>query len=132
MCASSLEGRRYETIANEIGRALRFMRAIGIDLGDERSIHEVDVWTSHEALLLDYEEPLVRKDSTTGDWYACSGHFLWVGERTRQIMERIDALPPHEMFTLAGELLTSGAEIRLAIAVANRAIDKLRVLAEAR
>ena len=65
--ASSLEGRRYEVIANEIGRALRFMQAIGIDLGDERAIHEVDVWTSHEALLLDYEEPLVRKDSTTGD-----------------------------------------------------------------
>lgn len=83
--ASSLEGRRYETIANEIGRALRFMRAIGIDLADERSIHEVDVWTSHEALLLDYEEPLVRNDSTTGDWYACSGHFLWAGERTRQL-----------------------------------------------
>ena len=83
--ASSLEGQRYEVIANEIGRALRFMQAIGIDLGDERSIHEVDVWTSHEALLLDYEEPLVRKDSTTGDWYACSGHFLWVGERTRQL-----------------------------------------------
>ena len=83
--ASSLEGRRYEVIANEIGRALRFMQAIGIDLGDERSIHEVDVWTSHEALLLDYEEPLVRKDSTTGDWYACSAHFLWVGERTRQL-----------------------------------------------
>jgi 3-deoxy-7-phosphoheptulonate synthase len=81
--ASSLEGRRYETIANEIGRALRFMQAIGIDLGDERSVHEVDVWTSHEALLLDYEEPLVRQDSTTGDWYACSAHFLWVGERTR-------------------------------------------------
>ena len=59
--ASSLEGRRYEVIANEIGRALRFMQAIGIDLGDERTIHEVDVWTSHEALLLDYEEPLVRK-----------------------------------------------------------------------
>ena len=58
--ASSLEGQRYEVIANEIGRALRFMQAIGIDLGDERSIHEVDVWTSHEALLLDYEEPLVR------------------------------------------------------------------------
>ena len=81
--ASSLEGRRYEVIANEIGRALRFMQAIGIDLGDERSIHEVDVWTSHEALLLDYEEPLTRKDSTTGDWYACSAHFLWAGERTR-------------------------------------------------
>jgi 3-deoxy-7-phosphoheptulonate synthase len=81
--ASSAEGRRYETIANEIGRALRFMSAIGIDLGDERTIHEVDVWTSHEALLLDFEEPLVRKDSTTGDWYACSAHFLWLGERTR-------------------------------------------------
>ncbi len=83
--SSSLEGRRYETIANEIGRALRFMQAIGIDLGDERSIHEVDVWTSHEALLLDYEEPLTRKDSTTGDWYACSAHMLWIGERTRQL-----------------------------------------------
>jgi 3-deoxy-7-phosphoheptulonate synthase len=82
---SSLEGRRYEVIANEIGRALRFMQAIGIDLGDERSIHEVDVWTSHEALLLDYEEPLVRRDSTTGHWYACSAHFLWAGERTRQL-----------------------------------------------
>ena len=82
---SSLEGRRYEGIANEIGRALRFMQAIGIDLGDERTIHEVDIWTSHEALLLDYEEPLVRRDSTTGDWYACSAHFLWVGERTRQL-----------------------------------------------
>ena len=83
--ASSQEGRRYEVIANEIGRALRFMQAIGIDLGDEGTIHEVDVWTSHEALLLDYEEPLVRRDSTTGDWYACSAHFLWVGERTRQL-----------------------------------------------
>jgi len=83
--ASSQEGRRYEGIANEIGRALRFMQAIGIDLGDEGTIHEVDVWTSHEALLLDYEEPLVRRDSTTGDWYACSAHFLWVGERTRQL-----------------------------------------------
>jgi 3-deoxy-7-phosphoheptulonate synthase len=83
--SSSMEGRRYEVIATEIGRALRFMQAIGIDLGDERTIHEVDVWTSHEALLLDYEEPLVRRDSTTGDWYACSAHFLWVGERTRQV-----------------------------------------------
>ena len=83
--ASSPEGRRYEVIANEIGRALRFMQAIGIDLGDERTIHEVDVWTSHEALLLDYEEPLVRQDSTTGEWYACSAHLLWVGERTRQL-----------------------------------------------
>ncbi|HEY7379962.1 MAG TPA: 3-deoxy-7-phosphoheptulonate synthase class II [Gaiella sp.] len=83
--ASSVEGRRYEVIANEIGRALRFMQAIGIDLGSERSIHEVDVWTSHEGLLLDYEEPLTRQDSTTGQWYDCSAHLLWIGERTRSL-----------------------------------------------
>ena len=83
--SSSAEGRRYEQIAGEIGRALRFMEAIGIDLERERTVHEVNVWTSHEGLLLDYEEPLTRKDSTTGDWYACSAHMLWVGERTRQL-----------------------------------------------
>jgi 3-deoxy-7-phosphoheptulonate synthase len=83
--ASSREGRRYEVIASEIGRALRFMQSIGIDLDLERSIHEVDVWTSHEGLLLDYEEPLVRKDSITGQWYDCSAHMLWIGERTRQL-----------------------------------------------
>jgi 3-deoxy-7-phosphoheptulonate synthase len=83
--ASSAEGRRYETIATEIGRALRFMEAIGIDLGRERSIHEVDIYTSHEGMLLDYEEPLVRKDSLTGQWYDCSAHMPWIGERTRGI-----------------------------------------------
>ncbi len=83
--AASPEGRRYEVIATEIGRALRFMQSIGIDLAAERSIHEVDVWTSHEGLLLDYEEPLTRKDSTTGQWYDCSAHMLWIGERTHQI-----------------------------------------------
>ena len=83
--ATSAEGRRYDVIATEIGRALRFMQAIGIDLGAERSIHEVDVWTSHEGLLLDYEEPLTRKDSTTGQWYDCSAHMLWIGDRTRQL-----------------------------------------------
>ena len=83
--AASSEGRRYEVIATEIGRALRFMQSIGIDLASERSIHEVDVWTSHEGLLLDYEEPLTRQDSTTGQWYDCSAHMLWIGERTHQI-----------------------------------------------
>jgi 3-deoxy-7-phosphoheptulonate synthase len=83
--ASSAEGRRYETIATEIGRALRFMQAIGIDLAREHSIHEVDVYTSHEGLLLDYEEPLARKDSLTGTWYDCSAHLLWIGDRTRAL-----------------------------------------------
>jgi len=81
--ASSLEGRRYERLATEIERALRFMAACGIDLEAERQLHEVDVFTSHEGLLLDYEEGLTRRDSLTGDWYDCSAHLLWIGERTR-------------------------------------------------
>ncbi len=81
---SSAEGRRYEAIAAEIERALRFMAACGIDLEHHPQLHEVDVWTSHEGLLLDYEEALTRRDSTTGDWYDCSAHMLWIGERTRQ------------------------------------------------
>jgi len=81
--ASSPEGRRYERLADEIERALRFMAACGIDLMAERRLHEVDVFTSHEGLLLDYEEGLTRRDSLTGDWYDCSAHLLWIGERTR-------------------------------------------------
>ena len=79
--ASSAEGRRYEAIAGEIDRALAFMRACGIDLSAEAPIQQVDFFTSHEALLLDYEEALTRRDSLTGDWYDCSAHMLWVGER---------------------------------------------------
>jgi 3-deoxy-7-phosphoheptulonate synthase len=81
--ASSPEGRRYEALAMDIERALAFMAACGIDLAAERRLHEVDVFTSHEGLLLDYEEGLTRQDSLTGDWYDCSAHLLWVGERTR-------------------------------------------------
>jgi 3-deoxy-7-phosphoheptulonate synthase len=81
--ASSSAGQRYEALAGEIERALRFMQAIGFDLQGERTIHEVDVWTSHEGLLLDYEEPLTRIDSLTGLPYDCSAHMLWIGERTR-------------------------------------------------
>jgi 3-deoxy-7-phosphoheptulonate synthase len=81
--ASSPEGRRYQAIAAEIERALRFMAACGIDLESERNLHEVDVWTSHEGLLLDYEQGLTRRDSLTGDWYDCSAHMLWIGDRTR-------------------------------------------------
>jgi len=80
----SKEGQRYERIAAEIERALRFMAACGIDISGRPELHEVDLWTSHEGLLLDYEEPLTRRDSLTGDWYDCSAHMLWIGERTRQ------------------------------------------------
>src|SRR3954451_6697277 len=82
--ATSGEGRRYEAIASEIERAMRFMKACGIDLAAEARLHQVNFFTSHEALLLGYEEALTRKDSLTGDWYDCSAHLLWVGERTRQ------------------------------------------------
>ena len=83
--ASSAEGQRYEQLANDIGRTLEFMRAVGIDTPDTPSLHEVDFYTSHEALLLGYEEALTRQDSLTGDWYDCSAHMLWIGERTREL-----------------------------------------------
>ena len=83
--ASSPEGQKYEQLAAEIDRALRFMRACGIDTESNSRLHEVDVFTSHEALLLGYEEALTRQDSLTGGWYDCSAHMLWIGERTREL-----------------------------------------------
>jgi 3-deoxy-7-phosphoheptulonate synthase len=83
--ASSSEGQRYEQLADEIDRALRFMRACGIDSSSNPHLHEADLYTSHEALVLGYEEALTRQDSLTGDWYDCSAHMIWIGERTRQL-----------------------------------------------
>ncbi len=83
--ASSREGQRYERLAHEIDRALRFMEACGLDSSTLPALHEVDFFTSHEALILGYEEALTRQDSLTGDWYDCSAHMLWIGERTRQL-----------------------------------------------
>ena len=83
--ATSPEGRRYDVIADEIDRALTFMRACGIELEAEHALHQVDFYTSHEALILGYEEALTRQDSLTGDWYDCSAHMLWIGERTREL-----------------------------------------------
>jgi 3-deoxy-7-phosphoheptulonate synthase len=82
--AKSREGQRYDRLASEIDRALRFMAACGIELQTEAQLHSVDFYTSHEALLLGYEEALTRRDSLTGDWYDCSAHLVWLGERTRQ------------------------------------------------
>ena len=83
--ANAPEGQRYEALAAEIERALDFVRACGIDLAQAQRLHRVDLWTSHEGLVLDYEEALTRRDSLTGDWYDCSAHMLWIGERTRQL-----------------------------------------------
>ncbi|MFL6243506.1 MAG: class II 3-deoxy-7-phosphoheptulonate synthase, partial [Acidimicrobiia bacterium] len=82
---ASPEGRRYDALAYEIDRALRFMAACGIDLASEHQLHEVDFYTSHEALILGYEEALTRRDSLTDRWYDCSAHLVWAGDRTRQI-----------------------------------------------
>ena len=83
--ASSAEGQRYEELASGIERALRFMRACGVSTETEEQLHTVDLFTSHEALILGYEEALTRVDSLTDDWYDCSAHMLWIGERTRQL-----------------------------------------------
>jgi 3-deoxy-7-phosphoheptulonate synthase len=78
--ARSPSGQRYERLAGEIDRALAFMRACGADPDELRS---VELYSSHEALVLDYEQPLTRKDARTGRRYDASAHFLWIGERTR-------------------------------------------------
>src|SRR5215207_5458973 len=83
--ASSPEGRRYEQLAAEIDRAMHFMRACGVDTTSNPNLSEVDVYTSHEALILGYEEALTRQDSLTGAWFDCSAHMLWIGERTREL-----------------------------------------------
>ncbi|MDO5661621.1 MAG: 3-deoxy-7-phosphoheptulonate synthase class II [Brachybacterium sp.] len=74
--------RRYEELAGQIDKALRFMEACGADF---EAIRQVEFFACHEALLLDYEEALARIDSRTGEIYGCSGHMLWIGERTRDL-----------------------------------------------
>lgn len=83
--AESPQGRRYERMADDINRALDFLTAVGVDIAHHATFNTVDVYTSHEALLLNYEEALTRQDSLTGDWYDCSAHMLWIGDRTRQL-----------------------------------------------
>ena len=75
---------QYRDLAARIDETLGFMAACGITSGTTPQIRETDFYTSHEALLLPYEQALTRVDSTSGDWYACSAHFLWIGDRTRQ------------------------------------------------
>ena len=81
--AESPAGQRYEALANQIDRALQFMEACGMDGDSMSELRQVDFYTSHEALLLGYEQSLTRQDSLTDQWYDCSAHMLWLGERTR-------------------------------------------------
>jgi 3-deoxy-7-phosphoheptulonate synthase len=80
----SPQSRRYLELANRISEALGFMRACGLDLESHPELKTTDFYTSHEGLLLPYEQALTRVDSTSGDWYCTSGHLLWIGDRTRQ------------------------------------------------
>ncbi len=77
-------GRSYERLAKQIEQAIKFMETIGIPT-DNPHINQTELFTSHEALLLEYEEALTRVDSISNDWYDCSAHMLWIGERTRQV-----------------------------------------------
>jgi 3-deoxy-7-phosphoheptulonate synthase len=78
-------GERYSKLADRIGDALRFMDACGINSETVPAIKQVEFYTSHEALLLNYEEAMTRTDSLTGEWYDTSAHFLWIGARTHQL-----------------------------------------------
>jgi 3-deoxy-7-phosphoheptulonate synthase len=80
-----LQGARYRELCDRLSETLNFMEACGLTSETTPQIRETDFFTSHEALLLNYEQSLTRVDSTTGDWYDCSAHMLWIGDRTRQL-----------------------------------------------
>ncbi len=80
----SPQSARYQELADRLTETLGFMRAIGLDPEAHPEMRQTDFYTSHEALLLGFEEALTRIDSTTGDFYATSGHMIWIGDRTRQ------------------------------------------------
>jgi 3-deoxy-7-phosphoheptulonate synthase len=81
----SPQGDRYAELSEKITEALTFMAAIGVTPETHPDLHRVEFFTSHEALLLGYEEAMTRIDSTSGDWYDTSAHLVWIGERTRQL-----------------------------------------------
>lgn len=128
---------RYEQLASEITRAVRFMQSAGADFD---SLRQVDFYSSHEALLLEYESALTRVDSRTGDAYDTSGHFLWIGERTRGLEEaHVDLLSrvrnpigvkigphatPEEVLGLVDALNPNGEEGRLTL-MARMGADRI-------
>ncbi|MCR5879884.1 class II 3-deoxy-7-phosphoheptulonate synthase [Phenylobacterium sp. J367] len=83
--SDSPQGARYRELADKISESLTFMQAIGVTPQSHPSMHQVDFFTSHEALLLGFEEAMTRVDSTSGQWYDTSAHLVWIGERTRDL-----------------------------------------------
>ncbi|NQW54719.1 MAG: 3-deoxy-7-phosphoheptulonate synthase, partial [Rhodospirillales bacterium] len=82
---NSPQGERYRALADRISESLDFMAACGLTAETTAALRETDFYTSHEALLLGYEQALTRVDSTSGRWYDTSAHLLWIGDRTRQL-----------------------------------------------
>jgi 3-deoxy-7-phosphoheptulonate synthase len=115
----SSAGQRYEALAHDISRALDFMRACGIDLSAMPIAQEVELYASHEALLLDYERPLIRKEQASGEYVATSAHMLWIGERTRSLDgAHVDLLAG--VLNPVGVKLGPSATPRDAVALAER------------
>jgi 3-deoxy-7-phosphoheptulonate synthase len=81
---NSPQSERYRQLADRLSEALRFMAAIGISADKSQKLRETEFYTSHEALLLGFEQAMTRVDSTTGDYYDTSGHMVWIGDRTRE------------------------------------------------
>jgi len=80
-------GKRYDELSDKIDHAMKFMAACGLTSEALPQLHQTTLYTSHEALLLNYEEALTRQDTETGKWYDCSAHMLWIGDRTRDLNE---------------------------------------------
>ena len=80
-------GQRYDELSKKIDKAMKFMSACGLDSKNTPQLHQTTIFTSHEALLLNYEEALTRQDEETNKWYDCSAHMLWIGDRTRDLTD---------------------------------------------
>ena len=138
--ANSDEGKAYVELAKRVDEAITFMSACGLNMSSY-IFRETEFYVSHECLLMDYEEALTREDSTTGLWYGCSGHFLWCGERTRQLdnahvefmrgignpigVKVSDKMDPSELVALIATLNPDNVPGRLTVIVRMGA-EKLR------
>jgi len=80
-------GKKYDELSNKIDHSMKFMAACGLTSDMMPQLHQTTLYTSHEALLLNYEEAMTRKDTETGEYYDCSAHMLWIGDRTRDLSE---------------------------------------------
>jgi len=137
---NSDEGKAYADLAKRVEEAMGFMKACGFD-SNSPLMKETEFYVSHECLLMEYEQALTREDSTTGLWYGCSGHFLWCGERTRQLdkahveymrgignpigVKVSDKMDPNELVSLIATLNPTNTPGRLAVIVRMGA-EKLR------